>query len=205
MQNAALPEEQQKLLQSSRTLGKQKKEKRNKEHNAVQMNEEYDAILEEEEKKRLEYIEKKKKEEESKKKAEIKKKEEELKKKQQAEENKKKALESNNSKKRKNSEVNTNDLTINASKKIKSESLTKIEETPIQNKKASFRLVERLSHIQEERLLLPIIMEEQPIMEAIKENEVVIICGETGSGKTTQVPQFLYEAGFGSPDNGIEI
>lgn len=35
------------------------------------------------------------------------------------------------------------------------------------------------------------------VMEAILSNDVVIICGETGSGKTTQVPQFLYEAGFG--------
>jgi len=35
------------------------------------------------------------------------------------------------------------------------------------------------------------------IMESIMTNDVVIICGETGSGKTTQVPQFLYEAGFG--------
>jgi len=39
-------------------------------------------------------------------------------------------------------------------------------------------------------------MEEQIIMEAISENPIVIIHGETGSGKTTQVPQFLYEAGY---------
>jgi ATP-dependent RNA helicase DHX37/DHR1 len=46
-------------------------------------------------------------------------------------------------------------------------------------------------------------MEEQPIMEAITNNDVVIICGETGSGKTTQVPQFLYEAGYSSPETYI--
>jgi ATP-dependent RNA helicase DHX37/DHR1 len=33
-------------------------------------------------------------------------------------------------------------------------------------------------------------------MEAISEHPVVVLCGETGSGKTTQVPQFLYEAGY---------
>ncbi|KAI0061700.1 P-loop containing nucleoside triphosphate hydrolase protein [Artomyces pyxidatus] len=59
--------------------------------------------------------------------------------------------------------------------------------------------VSRPLDVQETRLLLPIVAEEQPIMEAILLNSVVIICGETGSGKTTQVPQFLYEAGFGSP------
>eukprot|EP01041_Mallomonas_annulata_P003828 gene3828-7628_t len=36
----------------------------------------------------------------------------------------------------------------------------------------------------------------QEIVEAINNNDVVIICGETGSGKSTQVPQFLYEAGY---------
>ena len=48
------------------------------------------------------------------------------------------------------------------------------------------------------RLQLPILAEEQAIMEAIHNNSVVIVCGETGSGKTTQVPQFLYEAGYGN-------
>ncbi|KAK0187982.1 P-loop containing nucleoside triphosphate hydrolase protein [Armillaria mellea] len=61
--------------------------------------------------------------------------------------------------------------------------------------------VTRPLNVEEARILLPIVSEEQPIMEAILLNPVVIICGETGSGKTTQVPQFLYEAGFGTPDS----
>ena len=65
--------------------------------------------------------------------------------------------------------------------------------------------VKRPVDVEESRILLPIITEEQPIMEAILLHPVVIICGETGSGKTTQVPQFLYEAGFGTPDSGMII
>ncbi|KAI8521665.1 ATP-dependent RNA helicase dhx37 [Branchiostoma belcheri] len=57
--------------------------------------------------------------------------------------------------------------------------------------------VERRPEIQESRLQLPILAEEQVLMEAIRENPVVVVCGETGSGKTTQIPQFLYEAGYG--------
>jgi len=63
--------------------------------------------------------------------------------------------------------------------------------------------VKRLPEVEEARVLLPIVTEEQPIMEAIMLNPVVIICGETGSGKTTQVPQFLFEAGFGSVGSGM--
>lgn len=62
--------------------------------------------------------------------------------------------------------------------------------------------VERTEDIQHARLMLPAIAEEQTIVEAVRLNPVVVICGETGSGKTTQVPQFLYEAGFGSPGSG---
>ena len=39
---------------------------------------------------------------------------------------------------------------------------------------------------------LPIVMMEQEIIEAISDNDVVIVCGETGCGKTTQGPQVSY-------------
>uniref|UniRef100_A0A670ZV63 RNA helicase n=1 Tax=Pseudonaja textilis TaxID=8673 RepID=A0A670ZV63_PSETE len=57
----------------------------------------------------------------------------------------------------------------------------------------------------EARLKLPILGEEQVVMEAVRENPIVIICGETGCGKTTQVPQFLYEAGYASTGGIIGI
>ncbi|KAI1406537.1 P-loop containing nucleoside triphosphate hydrolase protein [Hypoxylon fuscum] len=61
--------------------------------------------------------------------------------------------------------------------------------------------VQRNPEIQDARLKLPVVAEEQKIMEAIHNNNVVVICGATGSGKTTQVPQFLFEAGYGSPNS----
>ncbi|XP_038619238.1 probable ATP-dependent RNA helicase DHX37 [Tachyglossus aculeatus] len=73
------------------------------------------------------------------------------------------------------------------------------------SKPAIFVPVDRSPEIQEARLKLPILSEEQVIMEAVTENPIVIICGETGSGKTTQVPQFLYEAGYASQDSLIGI
>ncbi|RUS81416.1 hypothetical protein EGW08_010800 [Elysia chlorotica] len=82
---------------------------------------------------------------------------------------------------------------------MKAEAPTKPDTTqpaPRVSKPATFILVNRKPEIQEGRLKLPILAEEQVVMETINENPVVIICGETGSGKTTQVPQFLYEAGY---------
>ncbi|KAK5627415.1 hypothetical protein RRF57_003130 [Xylaria bambusicola] len=66
-------------------------------------------------------------------------------------------------------------------------------------RKAYSVVVERPPEIQEARLKLPVVAEEQRIMEAIHNNNVVIVCGATGSGKSTQVPQMLFEAGYGSP------
>ena len=59
--------------------------------------------------------------------------------------------------------------------------------------------VVRSDEIHAARSNLPVYAEESRIMEAIHHNDCIIICGETGSGKTTQVPQFLYESGYGVP------
>ncbi|TRY60549.1 hypothetical protein DNTS_026966 [Danionella cerebrum] len=72
-------------------------------------------------------------------------------------------------------------------------------------KPAVFIPVDRLPEIQAVRLQLPVLAEEQMIMEAVRENECVVLCGETGSGKTTQVPQFLYEAGYASAGGIIGV
>mgnify|MGYP001249438630 CR=1 FL=1 len=56
--------------------------------------------------------------------------------------------------------------------------------------------VNRKPEIEATRTQLPVVGQEQEVMEAINENSVVVVCGPTGSGKTTQIPQFLYEAGY---------
>lgn len=43
---------------------------------------------------------------------------------------------------------------------------------------------------------LPIAAYEREIVEATKNESILIIAGDTGCGKSTQVPQFLYNAGF---------
>ncbi|ODQ54452.1 P-loop containing nucleoside triphosphate hydrolase protein [Saitoella complicata NRRL Y-17804] len=68
------------------------------------------------------------------------------------------------------------------------------------DRKSFFVSFDRPEEVQASRLLLPVVAEEQRIMEAVHSNLCIVICGETGSGKTTQVPQFLLEAGFANPD-----
>ncbi|MCX4186818.1 hypothetical protein, partial [Methylophaga sp. OBS4] len=44
---------------------------------------------------------------------------------------------------------------------------------------------------------LPVIERRHDIAEAIRDNQVIILCGETGSGKTTQLPKICLELGRG--------
>ncbi|KAM6472569.1 pre-mRNA-splicing factor ATP-dependent RNA helicase DHX16 isoform 1-T1 [Liasis olivaceus] len=50
--------------------------------------------------------------------------------------------------------------------------------------------------IQEVRRSLPIFPYREDLLAAIADHQMLIIEGETGSGKTTQIPQYLYEEGY---------
>ncbi|KAI0086578.1 pre-mRNA splicing factor [Irpex rosettiformis] len=54
----------------------------------------------------------------------------------------------------------------------------------------------RAQSIEETRKSLPIYEYREQLLEAIKEHQVLIVVAETGSGKTTQLPQYLHEAGY---------
>ncbi|MGB9906861.1 MAG: ATP-dependent RNA helicase HrpA [Candidatus Saccharicenans sp.] len=66
-------------------------------------------------------------------------------------------------------------------------------EESAEEKKARYRKKPRLSYPHE----LPITRHRQEIVRAIKDNRVVIVCGETGCGKSTQLPKMCLEAGRG--------
>uniref|UniRef100_A0A146MBV1 Pre-mRNA-splicing factor ATP-dependent RNA helicase PRP16 n=1 Tax=Lygus hesperus TaxID=30085 RepID=A0A146MBV1_LYGHE len=47
-----------------------------------------------------------------------------------------------------------------------------------------------------QRKNLPVFTVRTELLRVIRDNQIVILCGETGSGKTTQLPQYLMEDGY---------
>ncbi|KAH9947324.1 P-loop containing nucleoside triphosphate hydrolase protein [Amylocystis lapponica] len=54
----------------------------------------------------------------------------------------------------------------------------------------------RTRTLKEQREYLPAFACREELMKVIRENQVIVVVGETGSGKTTQLTQFLYEDGY---------
>lgn len=84
-----------------------------------------------------------------------------------------------------------------AAKKAKPEA-----ETPTENPLTGKPYSKRYQDILEKRRKLPAWDARKDFLKLIKRNQVVVLVGETGSGKTTQLPQFLLEAGY-HVQNGV--
>ncbi|KAG4302822.1 hypothetical protein PCK1_000982, partial [Pneumocystis canis] len=63
------------------------------------------------------------------------------------------------------------------------------------SKNTSFGKITNLS-ITEQRQALPVFKLRTSFVEAVRKNQLIIVVGDTGSGKTTQITQYLAEEGF---------
>ncbi|XP_068106814.1 probable ATP-dependent RNA helicase DHX34 [Hyperolius riggenbachi] len=55
----------------------------------------------------------------------------------------------------------------------------------------------KLTKLRKDRSSLPIFQYREKIVQRVREHQVVVVAGDTGCGKSTQVPQYLLAAGFG--------
>lgn len=63
------------------------------------------------------------------------------------------------------------------------------------------KALSKYADIQAVRKSLPAYRYRKQFLEAIHDSQVLIVVGETGSGKTTQLPQYLYEEGYSQAKN----
>lgn len=59
--------------------------------------------------------------------------------------------------------------------------------------------------IQQQRESLPVYLMKQQLMDKIDKNQFLVVVGETGSGKTTQIVQYLAEAGYNNQNGQHKI
>lgn len=69
---------------------------------------------------------------------------------------------------------------------------------PSQRELSLLKRQKEAENIAETQRSLPIYSFKEDLLQAIRDFQVLIIVGETGSGKTTQIPQYLCEAGYTS-------
>lgn len=51
--------------------------------------------------------------------------------------------------------------------------------------------------LKEQRRALPVYSVKQGLLDLLREHQIIVVVGETGSGKTTQLTQYLKEEGYG--------
>lgn len=78
---------------------------------------------------------------------------------------------------------------------LQSQDLPEWKKHVIGGKKSSFGKKTNLT-IVEQRQSLPIYKLREELIKAVTDNQILIVIGETGSGKTTQITQYLAESGL---------
>ena len=71
-----------------------------------------------------------------------------------------------------------------------SDTVSEVEEVPLTEYEKERK------ELAESRASLPVYALREEFLKAVRDNQVLIIVGETGSGKTTQLPQYLHEIGY---------
>ncbi len=88
----------------------------------------------------------------------------------------------------------------NAKRRLRSRRSPKQLEATAKRRRAIY--FPRSEQIQSAREQLPCYMHEQEFIECVRKNDIVMLSGATGSGKTTQIPQFLLEEFIGGDKRG---
>jgi pre-mRNA-splicing factor ATP-dependent RNA helicase DHX15/PRP43 len=82
--------------------------------------------------------------------------------------------------------------------------LKKLKEAKV-NPLTKIPFSQRYFKLLEDRSKLPAFEAREHLLQLLEEEDVIIIQGETGSGKTTQIPQFLMDTKWSSADNLIAV
>ena len=72
------------------------------------------------------------------------------------------------------------------------------DEEEVERKLAAIAKQGKREKMKASREALPSFPYRQEFLDAVAANQVLIIVAETGAGKTTQLPQYLLEAGYGN-------
>ncbi|KAF7995038.1 hypothetical protein HCN44_004510 [Aphidius gifuensis] len=78
---------------------------------------------------------------------------------------------------------------------LQNQDLPEWKKNIIGDKKSSYGKKTNLTLV-EQRESLPVFKYREGIIQAVTNNQMIVVVGETGSGKTTQITQYLAEAGF---------